>query len=525
MSIPIKSPQDYYNSIINSISVNADNGIATYPHSSAYDIFVKPLGDALYDTNILMHFIYASRSLEELQKIVLDTNYRIKLQFALNITKTNTDLLISGAIDNLASNWNEYRKQPAKSRGFVRMYFNSSTIPAIGQFTVKTDSDLVYITTTTFTSATVPTYDAVRNSYFIDASIEAVETGSQYNVEAGTINISDTNIANLISISNTNRTYYGRELETDLEFIDRIKNSWRSRRQSTLGGLIDAVIIYPNVEDVAVVMPKTDLSVRPEKNAVDIYIRNSPVNVQVSTIYNINSSVYAYEMTNDELSYEMYPIPYYYDELRFKLLSCPLDSIVKVEAGTDGEVFGSLISPDDYSLVIDTTSSYAYSVKAHDCVVVQRDALTNFNYIKVTYNYDKQFYNMQNLNNKLNYAIIGADILYKKALPITVNMDVSVLQLYGYNLDDLKAVISSDVNIFFSGGTDSNGVQRLGQKLGSYIDPSDILDVILSVEGVDRVDLSTFEITIDGEVVDTRYTAPFNKYLIFGNITWIEYPL
>ena len=128
MAIPIKSPQDYYNEIISSLSINADNGIATYPNSTAYDIFIKPLGDSLFDINILSEFIYSSRSLVELQRIVLDNDYRAKLQYALNITKAETDTLISGAIDNLASNWNETRKQPYKSKGFVRLYFNTIKI-------------------------------------------------------------------------------------------------------------------------------------------------------------------------------------------------------------------------------------------------------------------------------------------------------------------------------------------------------------------------------------------------------------
>jgi hypothetical protein len=122
----------------------------------------------------------------------------------------------------------------------------------------------------------------------------------------------------------------------------------------------------------------------------------------------------------------------------------------------------------------------------------------------------------------MTIAIIGADLLFKRANELEVDISMSVKLFSGYVDSEVQDIIESDLSILFLGGIDSNGIERLPYKLGQKIDKSDILNVILDVEGVDSVDIETYTTKINSIEFLQSYTPKLNEYLGLGEIEFTQ---
>lgn len=518
MAIKIKTQEEILQEILNEITVDSVDGIATYENSDARDIFINPLKDQLADANLIGDFISRSRAFGELEEVVRDFKYRDALRFALNLTTAQFNVFLSATIDNLVSNYNEVRTPAQKSRGYIRMYFTSSSAITLNSvLTFSTLDNIKYVTKNTF-DAYPPVLDSVTGLYYVDCSIEASQSGQTGNVEAGKIVKIDTSFTNLSKVVNLERTKFGRDIETDLELLTRVKNTLASRNNNTLNGLINKVINYPSVLDASVVMPNDPSQVRFEKNAVDVYILADEKRQVKEDVYNSLASRYAWERFDNELDFQIYPVDSTSGQYYYKLLSQPAISINSVSIASTPDGGYSEIPAE---LVKDKSSSCAYSVRGHDYIKINNSVIgSNLKFVKVNYTYDRLYKDLQNLYKQYSTQIIGADLLFKKGQELFADVYINMSLLAGYTDTDVQDVIINDLRIFFEGGVDSNNVQRLFFRLGQGFDVSDLLNVCLDIEGVDDVDKDLFTIKINGVTCPRKYLPKLYEFIRLGSVSF-----
>lgn len=518
--IKIKTEQEILDEIISDIKINYSNGIATYTNSPASDIFLETLKGQVYDTYVLSDFISRSRNLTELEAIVRAPSYANQLAYALSISYTDAKAMISNAIDYLIADWNEERKPPQKSSGMIRIYFSDASAITLEAGLIFTTFDgTKFKTTNSFTNFPVA-YDEMEGLYFVDSAIQAVDTGSKGNVLAGTIVVNtDTRIVKVVNLAETK---FGSDLETDLELIARVRNSWLTRDVSSISGLTQLIKKYPGVYDCSIVLPFSTLQKRNEKNAVDIYLIAEPLYKLKYDIFNVISASYAYNIIDNELDYATIPIDYdTVNNTCYKLASQPAQIIEMVQLSPTLNGTYTEISEDLWSFVKDSTGAFAESVRGHDFISVDKSAIPELGgWLKVSYIYDSLYQALQNMIRNFDKTIIGADVLFKKAVEQKVDIVVTSLTILDAfsSLESIKAIINNDLKIFFNGGIDSNGIQRSHYKISQRLDKSDLIDLILNVNLVDYIDVDKTYVYVDGQPIGTTFTPDDRSYLSFNSV-------
>jgi hypothetical protein len=523
MAIPVKSKAEVLLSLIKSFNQDSRTGIATHEHSVWYDNFFNPLADQTADLHIIMDFVNKSSSLDELELIVRDPAYQDRLRFALDISFSDVQTLISNTIDYKISNFNEVRKSAIASRGYVRLYFSSGSNVTLGAgIEVQTLSGIKFTTTNSFSNFT-PSFDSTESLYYVDSAIQCTEAGQIGNVDTGSIKKLSFGAPNLVKVLNLQRTKFGRDRESDLEVIDRTRASLLSKRTSLLKGFVDTVSGYDGVQDVSVILQGNDLMKRREKNAVDVYLIAEEKIQTKEDKFNSVSARYAWERMDNELSFDTYPTAYSgADKYAYKLLSQPVINISGISYSTSPSGSYSSIG-SSYSFVPDTTGVWASSVRGHDHVVLDAGAIPNNVWVKINYTYDRLYKDLHTLFQNYENYLVGADILIKKGKEIPVDVTIHDAKIFsGYIESEVKDVIESDLRIFFTGGTDSNSVVRLMSKLGASLDKSDLLEVILSVAGIDRMDTDLFDVKINGVSMGATTSVPLDSYMRLNSVAFIN---
>lgn len=522
MAIKIPSTAEILAEILQEIKIDASDGVAVYEHSSVYDYVIAPLLDQVKDTRILADFISRSRSILELEEVVKDKAYQDALRYALNLTFPEVEELISLTIDRWAGCFNEFRKTSKKARGYVKLYFTTGdNVTLAAGLEIGTLKGIKFVTINSFNSFT-PLLDNAEGLYFIESAVEAEIAGIKGNIEAGNAIVLFGNAANLVRVHNPNRFKFGSDVENDLQFIERLKNIFQSKRTNVIGGFINSMINYPGVQDVSVVMPEDPLQVRNVKNAVDVYLIGEEKLQSQEDIFNSVEARYAWERLDDELSFQIYPTPYEsINQVAFKLSQPPLMEVSSV--GYTSILGGSFTNVSNYNVSQDSTSVFANSIKAHDHIIIEGGEIPNNCWVKINYSYDRLYRDLQTLWKKYETRLIGADLLIKKATKKTVDISVEAyLTQEGEPFRDIiEDTIVSDCNIFFEGGVDSNNITRNMNRLGEKFDKSDILNVMLDVSRVDRINLNTLSIKIDGVEMDQVYEPNITQYLRLGTVTFL----
>jgi len=523
MALPIKNKANIILDLIKSFNEDSKTGVATYEHSVWYDMFFNPMSDQISDLYVIMDFVNKSSSLDELELVVRDSAYQDRLRFALDLSFPEVQTLISNVIDYKISNFNEVRKSAIASRGYIRLYFNSgANVTLSAGLEVQTIAGVRFLTTNSFVDL-APSFDSSEGLYYVDSAIRCTEAGQLGNVETGTIKRITLGAPNLVKAINLQRTKFGRNREADLEVIDRTRTSLMSKRTSLIKGFIDAVSGYDGVQDVAVVLHGNNLMVRREKNAVDVYlIAEEKLQLKEDT-FNSVSARYAWERMDNELSFETYPTAYSgANTYAYKLLSQPVIDISGISYSTSPDgVYSSIGS--SYTFVQDSTGVWATSVRGHDHVVLDAGAIPNNVWVKVNYTYDRLYKDLQTLFQNYENIAVGADLLIKKGKEIPVDITIYDAKIFaGYTESEVKDVIQSDLSIFFTGGTDSNGTIRLLSKLGASLDKSDLLEVVLAVQGIDRMDTDSFDVKVNGISMGATTSVPLDSFMRLGSVTFVN---
>ena len=248
-SLPIVSRQ----TILEGISVSIFRSrpdISIQPGSVIRDTVIDPLTSELERLQFIIDFLYRSSSFATLLDIddpfdsgvslpVAQSTYKqaLKQAFFL-INDSSTQQIVDNAFLKLASNFGLTRLLGVRSRGEVTFF--TTSIPtrtlAVPLGTLLNGGSFKTIEAVSIPlSQAASFFNPTTGRYSINASIEAVEVGSVFNVTVGQVN-SGAPIG--LSVSNSAPTFGGSDLETNRKLANRSLRTLSSVDTGTERGLL-----------------------------------------------------------------------------------------------------------------------------------------------------------------------------------------------------------------------------------------------------------------------------------------------
>jgi len=183
----------------------------------------------------------------------------------------------------------------------------------------------------------------------------------------------------------------------------------------------------------------------------------------------------------------------------------------------------------DYDIVQTVDMSLARTESAYDRstyeVIKVRYSGAGVDPANVVYTVDETIQDLQESVLDPQYWLLGGreQIFIKKAYQVYLDVYVKIHLEGGYTFDDVESDVRSDIFKFIEGGTTSAGVTYTKKKLEETIDKSDLLEVILAVDGVDRADLDSYSMGRHDGKFSTSDPIPTNYNEFFRyNATYTE---
>ena len=395
---------------------------------------------------------------------VLGTVYQDLQQIQKASSVNYVNELTDNQVEDLAANYNLTRKQGSYATGiitFIRYSAPTTTITVgasdgtggVSVSTLKDDNGVSYSFTTVetkqFTIANADSlYNASRNRWELNITIQADQVGSDFNVAANAIKMFS-GINGIDDIINYNACVGGLDIETNEQLGERIIDAAKARLLGTIPGYETLVNSFEQIVDSTVVDTSMSGYIRNTYgNEVDIVIIGQQVEAYTDTINNFNP------LTDEQ----------------YVLNNQPVISVNSITGIFNGEQY-TFEEGTDYLFVKDTTSDYMESAKALDKIVWQNGGNKPDNGTSYTINYsaNQLISTIQaTLDNKENH-LVGSDVLVREGEVIYIKMELDVLTYSGIN------PVSSETQI-------KNVIQEYvnNLKLGEKIEQSDIVYEIRS---------------------------------------------
>ncbi len=528
MPIPIKNRDE----ILRQLRIDIE-GLGTNlnlaDHSVPYDISLFPASVLGEDLWLLADFVSRVRSTTDIILMIGDTAYKQKLQALFQYDRIDqVESLISDLLDSLVGNWNVTRNVARKARVPVRFYSASNsaiTVTHGTRLSTRGQNQVVFLVLGGVTNAP-PTYDSVRNLYYVEIMCEAEIAGVGGNVGTGTISVMVDNISGVIQVSNSIASFGGSDAESDVDLATRAPTAWVSWSLDTVGGIEAFFKGQPSVDDAYVAKPGDSLVGRNPRGApVDIFV-NAESDVVVNTDVYVSSRaapVVGNEqaMLNDLFAQNnimihtgavlTYPPTtsatiVYYPNIQ------PVIEVLSISGTASGDI--------SFTTHLDTTHGFSGSTRSRTYIrATITKAASRKETITIQYTYDSAIVALQNTIDAPENNLISQDLLVRGGKEVSVVITGNVTTFQGYTKSDVLAVIESDLTKLFGSGTDSNGNIRSRYQLGQQVDYSDLLAVALNVDGVDRID--TFIVEIHGTPFTSRYLLINSEYARIGAFTWL----
>lgn len=411
-----------------------------------------------------------------------DTGLRDVLMTIWDVTEDELDEIFKTDLDNYAEIWNTTRTPGVKARGPMKMIFANDNPVSIAQGTMFYSSARrkEYLTTETILNQ-APILE--NGQYVLRVMIEHRTIGADGNIAVGSSMIPEVSVSGLIQSTIPVTIENGSDEETNQEFVNRIRILRRSRGVGSRAFLTNLMLSDSRVYDIWL-NAKGDIDFeRPLGIDVWVYAQETAT----STSDTVKSS-YGYVFETQPLIYE-----------------------------------NALITNGGLNLSKDT-GYYSKSVDAVDAVNGGAIAST------VQYYYDKTIRDLQLAVEDMDNWLLGGRrlVLVKKAYPIKFNIGMKVYYDFGATVADVKQNIQNNLLYFFVGGTTSYGEKFDRKGLGVTVDKSDLTYVVRATDGVDRVDLENFNVTmyltdvgITLTPVTEVYSLANNNWGTLGTITWL----
>ena len=516
MFIPVRTTDDIIKLLRDDIR-NLYSGLNVVDHAVAYDIGLRPAGVIGEKLFFLADFVDRTRSLTGISEILQDDNYRNLIMINLELANMEAvDTLLDRLLEGLVGNWRVTRNPALKARVPVRFYGTSNaalTVPVGKRGTTRGSNPIVFLTVGSTIAAT-PTYDASKGMYYVEVMCEAQVAGISGMVAADRITILLDTIAGVSQISNPIPSYGGADAESDQALISRASTVWRSWSLDTKGGLESWVEEQPGVEDGYVAKPSDPLTSRTGYTApVDLFVsvNSNPVQVTdqipvmdaqaLARIAIANNEARAYPPTTGA-SFDYY---------------MNLNPVISVQS-----VSSTTVSAVTFTTTLDSTSPVSGSPRSRSFVTITTTGVPSGDTLFITYTYDSRILSLQNTLDSPDYDLMSTDTLIRKGQVMYVNITGDVRAISGGTYPTLATVktnIEGDLTKLLSGGRATTNIYYDDYKLGQQLDRSDLLRTALNVEGVDRID--TWTVNVSGTPVTTIFNPQNSEYLRLGSMTWL----
>lgn len=448
--------------------------VAKSPES---DILTAVTSEFAHQYAILDYIKYLTRlsGYEDLQN---DTALRDALKLIWEVTDDELNEIFKMDLDNYSDIWGLVRHLATKAKGAIQLIFSNNDPVNIAQGTkfISTARRKEYITLEPIENKT-PTSET--GLYIIRIMIESANEGADGNIAAGSYMQPEVAIDGLTQTTVPVTIENGIDEETNEEYVTRIRLARRSRGVGSRAFLTNLLLADSRVYDIWLnAKGDTDFE-RPLGIDVWVYVQETPT----STSDTIKSS-YGYVLETQPLIIEAVLI--------------------------NG---GGLVHRRD-------TGYYANSVEAVDAVDGGSVGET------VSYYYDKTIRDLQLQVEDLDNWLLGGRriVLIKKAMPVKFDFSIKVYYEFGAVEATVRQNISNNLLYYLIGGTSSYGEKFNRMGLGTTLDKTDIIYIIRSTSGVDRIDIDGFTITPDSTI--QRSSDPYvlykYQYATLGTITWTE---
>lgn len=239
------------------------------PGSYLRDTFIDPFSTEAERIRFIVGFLQAAQSTATLLAIddppssgisipVLQSPYKLALKQAFYLQDTaSTQNLIDNAFDHLAARRGVVRRAGYRARGEIIFYMTErpSTTRFIPLGTNISNGSIRFRTTSaaSITATGVGTvYDPATGRWSVRAYIQALDAGSAGNLSAGQITVIPEGVSGVF-VTNPNKTYGGRNTESNAELARRADGVLSSVDSGTYRGYVQKAADVPGVRQVNVV--------------------------------------------------------------------------------------------------------------------------------------------------------------------------------------------------------------------------------------------------------------------------------
>lgn len=334
-----------------------------------------------------------------------------------------------------------------------------------------------------------PMYNPENLMYEITVSVEGIDVGIEYDVEEGKIKNIDTPFSEkVVSVGNINKITGGESKESNGEFAERLKSFYISRNLGTSPGYKDFIIDnFQEVEEMHVsgkndaFMMRDIITYKNEYDElvskhiggkIDIYIRGETFDTDVKSIVVQNNIFELSQNEINETSIQMYlkgdidktprvfsleydseldiytltaseysdgesliveyeygeGLTIYYDEFKIE------ETIVDLEAPISGiiSIFNNAneteidISEEGAYEIISKNPEFDSTSQEEKSIKITSPFVKNGNECKIEYSYSRTLNLLEKIFSLEESRIITTDVLFKKAIPIPINIIVEI---------------------------------------------------------------------------------------------------
>jgi hypothetical protein len=496
---------------IEAVITAADPAIDLTTGTAVKDIAVDAPATQMRALSVLMDFVGAIGSLQELLDILDDDTYISDLGDALpELTEAQIRAIVSAYIDNLAGNYGLTRNAATQAQYRQRFYRADANGGAPLTITVGTqvqNLDGSIKSEVQASVAQVPVLDSAKGMYYVEETVVSVTVGSGGNTALNSLVSFVAAIPSLATqTGNVSLLVAGADEENDAALVTRAKDSFRGRninvdpgyRAIMKGDLKGAIAASPlSFTDAKVVGPGDVLMTRLATGGIDVYVIGS------EPASKSEAQTYSSAQTDYLLSFQ------------------PASSIQSVVGSVSGT-----IAPAAYAFTADTSAFLGSARARNKMSVVTHASFSNGETITITYTYDSLILAAQNLMESDDFDVPDADLLVKLGTQVLINLTVEAVLDGSVAVATVQANIQADFATFLAGGTTTRTTVFSAFGLGKDIDKSDLLAVLAAVAGVDRIDLDTFVIvSVRAGVPTTETTDPVvladNAYARAGTVTFV----
>ena len=365
-----------------------------------------------------------------------DESLRALLMTALDLTEAELNALLKSDLDNFASMWNITRKPASVASGAVALSFSSSSSVTITKGSrFQNVTTLKYYKIRDSITGVSPVMAGGDTSYKIYVMLESEDTGTAGNVIAGSTFRSVSSISNFLSASNPLAFDNGIDEESNTDFVTRIKLSRESDGVGSKAYIRKLMLSDARVYSVWLNAKGEQWFERPW--GIDIWVQAAQT-ATISTAVTGDNNV---------------------------LVNAPLISAnIPVTSDT------GWYSHSTFELNKSTSSI-------------------------ISYYYDQTVRDLQGMIEDADNWLLGGQSLCLVKMGKRVPIDIRAKVFYIYSTDPtfkdtVDVNIANNLLLFFTGGKTTYGTKFSRKLLGVDPDKSDILNVILDTDGVDRIELS-----------------------------------